>query len=146
MKLIIIFITFSLLSLQTGADTLDAFSSDGCSYFPDGNIEQQDLWLACCQQHDFAYWKGGTYQQRLDSDRALKVCVANVGEPIIASLMLAGVRVGGSPILPTSFRWGYGWSYPRWYGELSISEQRQVKNLTQQLNRKSNPWLLFTPQ
>ena len=39
----------------------------------------------------------GTYQQRLDSDQALKICLASVGQPEIAALMLAGVRVGGTP-------------------------------------------------
>ena len=43
--------------------------------------------------------------------------------------MLAGVRVGGSPYFPTSFRWGYGWPYPRWYRTLSESELKQIKLL-----------------
>jgi hypothetical protein len=28
--------------------------------------------------------------------------------------------------LPSSFRWGYGWPYPRFYRQLSEREQRQV--------------------
>ena len=40
--------------------------------------------------------------------------------------MLAGVRVGGSPYFPTSFRWGYGWSYPRWYQALTDEEKMQI--------------------
>ena len=47
--------------------------------------------------------------------------------------MLAGVRVGGTPFLPTKFRWGYGWPYPRFYGELTTDELQQVKYLTHQL-------------
>lgn len=112
------------------ADTLKPFESDGCSLFPDGTLTQQELWLTCCQQHDFDYWKGGTYQERLVSDKNLKQCVANVGQPEIAQLMLAGVRVGGTPYFPTKFRWGYGWSYPRFYGPLSAQERAQVKALT----------------
>lgn len=111
----------------TQADTLKPFSSDGCSAFPDGTFEQNQLWLKCCTAHDYAYWKGGTYQQRVEADKALRRCVAAVGEEEIALLMLAGVRVGGSPFLPTSFRWGYGWSYPRFYGELSKEELEQVQ-------------------
>lgn len=109
------------------ADTLKPFSSDGCSAFPDGTFEQNQLWLRCCTAHDVAYWQGGTYQQRVDADKALRRCVAAVGEEEIALLMLAGVRVGGSPFFPTSFRWGYGWSYPRFYGELSKEELEQVQ-------------------
>ena len=116
------------------ADTLKPFTSDGCSAFPDGTIAQKDLWLACCQQHDFDYWQGGTYQQRLNSDKQLKTCVMQVGEPTIAALMLVGVRVGGTPYLPTSFRWGYGWSYPRLYGALSEEELAQVAKLSMYLS------------
>jgi len=129
MNRIVVTLFLILFTFQTNADDLKPFISDGCSSFPDGTFGQKKLWLACCQQHDFDYWKGGTYQDRLDSDKALKVCVAKVGQPEIALLMLAGVRVGGTPYLPTKFRWGYGWSYPRFYGELTKPELQQVKKL-----------------
>ena len=99
------------------------FTTDGCSSFPDGNIEQQSLWVNCCIRHDLAYWKGGTYEEKLQADKSLESCVTEVGEPEIAAIMLAGVRVGGSPFFPTSYRWGYGWSYPRGYKSLSIEEK-----------------------
>ena len=114
------------------ADNLKPFTSDGCSSFPDGTLKQKELWLSCCSRHDYAYWKGGTYQQRLEADRALETCVADVGEPTIALLMLAGVRVGGTPFLPTKFRWGYGWSYPRFYRALTQVELNQIEDLTNQ--------------
>ncbi|WP_350433421.1 hypothetical protein ABIS04_10260 [Shewanella sp. H8] len=113
------------------ADTLTPFTSDGCSAFPDGTFEQGELWLACCQKHDYAYWKGGTFEERLASDKALRTCVTKVGQPEIALLMLAGVRVGGTPYLPTTFRWGYGWPYPRDYGPLTKEEQKQVEQLSE---------------
>jgi hypothetical protein len=50
-------------------------------------------------KHEYAYWQGGTYEDRLVADKQLRQCVSNVGEPQIANLMLAGVRVGGKPIL-----------------------------------------------
>jgi len=55
--------------------------------------------------------------------------VASVGEPEIAKLMLLGVRVGGTPYLPTQFRWGYGWPYPRLYGALTEAELKQAKQI-----------------
>ena len=130
MKELIFYILATVISVPVSSDTLKLFESDGCSAFPDGTSEQNELWLSCCHKHDLAYWKGGTYKARLESDRALESCVTNVGEPEIALLMLAGVRVGGTPFLPTKFRWGYGWSYPRFYGKLSKSEFQQVKHLT----------------
>lgn len=118
------------ISLSSKAGTLTPFLSDGCSAFPDGTIKQKQLWLSCCQQHDLAYWKGGTYQDRLDADKALETCVSEVGKSGVALLMLAGVRVGGTPFFPTQFRWGYGWSYPRFYGALTEAELKQINTST----------------
>jgi len=125
--LIIVFLSFFVG--VAAAEQLQPFTSDGCSSFPNGTFEQNKLWLKCCTGHDYEYWKGGSYDERLASDKALKVCVVGVGEPEIALLMLAGVRVGGSPFFPTTFRWGYGWRYPRFYGPLTEEELQQVEKL-----------------
>ena len=118
-----------LLPGHVYAGELKPFTSDGCSAFPDGTLQQNELWLKCCTAHDFSYWKGGTYEDRLNADKQLRSCVSRVGEPEVAMLMLAGVRVGGTPYLPTTFRWGYGWSYPRFYGLLSQDEQVLVEKI-----------------
>ena len=111
------------------AAELKPFTTDGCSDFPDGIEGHEDLWRACCIEHDLAYWKGGTYQQRLQADKRLEQCVESVGQPLIAKIMLAGVRIGGSPYLDTPFRWGYGWPFGRGYKALTASEREQVKRL-----------------
>ena len=103
------------------------FTSDGCSAFPDGTIEQKNLWLSCCEDHDVAYWVGGSFDERLAADKSLEACVEQVGEPEVAKLMLLGVRVGGSPYLPTKFRWGYGWPYFRGYKSISEKERLQIE-------------------
>ena len=126
---------WGLISTTTLAAELKPFSSDGCSLFPEGTPKQQQLWLQCCVKHDLAYWQGGTFLQRLAADQDLERCVAQVGEPAIAKLMLAGVRVGGTPFLPTQFRWGYGWPYGRGYAPLTEAEQQQVNNLRQKINK-----------
>ena len=126
MRITFVFLIF-FISFYVNAENIKPFTSDGCSSFPDGTFEHNQLWLSCCTAHDYAYWQGGTYQERLVADKELQQCVAKVGEPHIANLMLAGVRVGGSPYLPTSFRWGYGWSYPRWYKVLTDAEKKQIK-------------------
>jgi len=122
---VMLFVVVLLLIACTSP--IKPFTSDGCSSFPDGTFEQGELWLQCCVAHDFAYWKGGTYDDRLEADKELQMCVKEVGEPEVALLMLAGVRVGGSPLWPTSFRWGYGWSYPKWYAELTADELKQIQ-------------------
>jgi hypothetical protein len=45
--------------------------------------------------------------------------------------MLAGVRVGGTPWLPTRFRWAYGWPYLRGYKEAVEDELRQIERKTE---------------
>ncbi len=124
---------FALLILVFSTTTtlaeLSPFTSDGCSVFPDGTLEENELWMSCCVEHDKAYWLGGTREQRLQADEQLKQCVDEVGEPEIALLMLAGVRVGGSPFFPTKFRWAYGWPYLRGYKALTEAEREGAKKL-----------------
>jgi len=129
-----IFLVLVMYCNNLYAEQLKPFTTDGCSMFPDGTYQQNELWLSCCTAHDLAYWQGGTYQQRLIADESLKSCVAKVGQPEIANIMLMGVRAGGTPYLPTSFRWGYGWSYPKLYGELNKEELIQVKQLMPLIN------------
>jgi hypothetical protein len=107
--------------------------------FPEGTAEQKDLWLVCCIDHDLSYWMGGTSDEREKADRELRDCVARTGQTEIAELMLAGVRAGGTPYLPTTFRWGYGWPWPRGYGELSDAEWEQVKQRLSGRQRTDRP-------
>ena len=117
-----------LASCQTtGNVRIQPFTTDGCSDFPDGTPAHKDLWHRCCVAHDLKYWAGGTFDERLQADLELRSCVSAVGEPAIAELMLAGVRVGGSPWWPSSFRWGYGWPYTNGYRALTQQQQEQVR-------------------
>ena len=125
----LLFALIYFIPFIVSAENIKPFTTDGCSAFPDGTLQQNSLWLSCCRAHDVAYWQGGTYDERLIADKQLQQCVANVGEPNIANLMLAGVRVGGSPYFPTAFRWGYGWSYSRGYQALTNDEKKQIMSL-----------------
>lgn len=116
--------------------TIRPFASDGCSAFPDGTPSDKNLWLDCCLDHDKAYWQGGTFDERRKADEGLRRCVGNVGKPEIALLMLAGVRVGGSPYWPTRFRWGYGWQWPRGYRAVTPAERDQI----QKAPSPDEPW------
>ena len=126
------YLIFILLSVWVPAyaQPLNPFTTDGCSVFPDGTWEDRKLFLNCCTLHDFAYWQGGTVDQRLNADYQFSQCISNIGQPELAQLMLIGVRVGGSPYWPTPFRWGYGWPYPKGYGKLNANELQQIKLLT----------------
>jgi len=119
-----------LLSVvPTLAAGLRPFSSDGCSRFPDGTPENPGIWRECCLKHDSVYWRGGSYDERLQADLALRACVEKRGYPRIAELMFIGVRMGGSPYWPTSFRWGYGWPYLRGYKPLDEQELLAVRRM-----------------
>jgi len=112
--------------LLAAAGTLLPFTTDGCSRFPDGTWTQPDRWRQCCLDHDLAYWRGGSYAERLSADQTLQACLKSNGEPEIGALMLLGVRIGGSPWWPTPFRWGYGWPYLRAYQPLTPEEKELV--------------------
>jgi hypothetical protein len=86
------------------------FITDGCSRWLDREWD-----LDCCVTHDIAYWCGGTREQRRQADAAFGECVAaNAGQPVGLSMRL-GVRFGGQPLLPSSYRWGYGHAYRACY-------------------------------
>lgn len=130
---------FLFVSVTACATTLRPFTTDGCSLFPDGLANHKNLWLECCIEHDKAYWLGGTYDERIAADKALKNCVLQTKEPEIAKLMLKGVRVGGTPYLPLPFRWGYGWPYGRGYQPVSAEERMQADKYLEESKPTSAP-------
>ena len=117
--------------------TLSPFYTDGCSLFPDGTLQQQELWQNCCIAHDLQYWAGGSYADRLAADEALEACVNDVGEPAVAKLMMAGVRAGGSPFFPTTYRWAYGWPFGRGYQALSDEDKDRVLDVIDHSDAKA---------
>jgi len=129
----LLLLTLILLSLAVSAAPaaeLAPFQSDGCSLFPDGTWADRNKWCGCCQQHDIAYWQGGTAAQRQAADEALRGCVLEkTGDARLAETMYLGVRAGGHPVFPTWYRWGYGWSYGRGYAPLTTEEQQQAQVL-----------------
>ena len=120
----------SLLAACASPDVLRPFSTDGCSLYPDRSASAGTDWCSCCVAHDRAYWRGGSEDDRLQADQALRTCVQDrTGDPGQAALMYRGVRLGGSAYWPTGFRWGYGWGYGRYYRPLSLSESAEADRL-----------------
>jgi hypothetical protein len=107
--------------------TLQPFTTDGCSSFPDRAPVGTADWCHCCLRHDLAYWRGGTADERLKADEDLRSCVqAASGSAELGDLMFTGVRVGGTPYSIASYRWGYGWTQPRAYEPLTAAEEAQA--------------------
>ncbi|MEC5385035.1 hypothetical protein VVD49_04830 [Uliginosibacterium sp. H3] len=119
-----------------------AFSTDGCSLFPDRALVGQGDWCRCCLAHDLAYWRGGTAEERLQADKDLRSCVLeSTQNKALAEFMYAGVRSGGGPQFSTTYRWAYGWPQGRGYQPLSEAERAQVFKLETEY-RASNPGLV----
>ena len=86
-----------------------ALTSDHCSVVPDYDH------AACCVEHDWRYWQGGTRRQRSRADRDFCICLRGRTGPLGARLRWLGVRLGGVGLWPWPWpwRWGYGWRWPR---------------------------------
>lgn len=100
---------------------LKPFKSDGCSggmsWLWRKIFKRPPPWEDVCVRHDQAYHKGGRSGQRLSADINMMLDIIVKGYPNIAVLMFILVRIGGLPILPTSYRWGFGRPYFKsfWY-------------------------------
>lgn len=138
MKLRAVLALFSALLLGACASAqaplaLSPFTTDGCSMFPDRSLLSGADWCRCCVAHDLVYWRGGTAEERLEADQALRACVQQAtGNAALAELMYTGVRTGGGPYFYTSYRWAYGWPYGRGYEPLTPEERAQVAALQTQ--------------
>lgn len=129
MKILILLFTLAqLVSFSHASERIDPFTSDGCSLWPEGPRSNPNLWRECCFVHDMAYWMGGPKSERLAADKRLKACVKSRGEDLNSILMYIGVRMGGTPFLNTSYRWGYGWPFHRGYKEISPAEREMVRD------------------
>ncbi len=120
-------------------DELIPFVTDGCSMFPDGTPSDRTLWQHCCITHDFAYYMGGTADDRAAADDALDACVSAETNDVLGSLMHAGVRIGGSPALPTPWRWGYGWNYDPVHGYRVLPDDQRAAAQSQIDAYQANP-------
>ena len=113
------------------------FTSDGCSLFPDGTVADRAKWCDCCFEHDIAYWRGGTQDERRAADARLKECVLDrTKNAALAEMMYLGVRAGGHPAFPTWYRWAYGWQYGRGYEPLTDEERRQTDERLAEYRRR----------
>src|SRR5574341_7788 len=127
-----------VLSACASGGTMQPFSTDGCSLFPDRSLISRSDWCRCCVAHDLAYWRGGTSEARLKADRELKACVQKASNSeALAELMFSGVRAGGGPYLYTWYRWGYGWPAGRPYGPLTPEEEALASSLEREYLARS---------
>ena len=125
---------FSANAQSSSQNTLNDFTSDGCSMSPDGVIIGQTQFVHCCVEHDIAYWRGGSRQEKFEADQKLKQCIKEESNTFVAEIYYRGVRMGGLESLPTAFHWGYGWTKRRNYRPLSEQEEQMVQDKLSQVN------------
>ena len=127
-KIIIALFIMTLSGCNGNDKNISDFTSDGCSLFPDSSLISEKDWCSCCFEHDIAYWQGGTEEERLKADEALRDCMLEkTGDEKLSTVIYQGVRFGGSPYFYNWYRWGYGWDYERKYKKLSEEEKKQVE-------------------
>lgn len=131
--LILLFIA-PVIAHNSQANELKPFTTDGCSLWIDGTIENPNLWRHCCVAHDLDYWQGGSEEQRKQSDENIQACVKDSQGSGMANYIYSNVRWGGSPYWMSTYRWGYGWDYldgswPRGYKAPTPEEQAQIDRL-----------------
>lgn len=137
--------TYAELREAAPTNTVQPFTTDGCSNFPNGIPAKPIAWRHCCVDHDKVYWMGGSAARRAQADLMLKECVADAGYPSVARIMYLGVRAGGGPNQNASYRWGYGWNYLIGYNNLneeqiaSVIERVRGWEQAQQITWISNP-------
>lgn len=109
--------------LSATAGTLRPFTSDGCTFSPDGLPRRPVLWRECCVAHDLRFWGGGSRTHRQDADQKLKSCVENKAGATIAKLFFTGVQLGSlSPWKFPAKKWGNAWYDLAGYRKLSEVE------------------------
>ena len=134
---IFIFTCIVFINSCSSTRTLNPFSSDGCSLFPDRSMINEEDWCECCVEHDKAYWQGGTEDERKLADKLFKECIlSKTQDETLANMMYIGVRFGGSPYFPTWYRWGYGWNYRRGYAPLTKEEKEIVQMMLKEYKQK----------
>jgi hypothetical protein len=90
---------------------LKPFVSDGCPRLGKMiSYPREDHWQLCCVEHDKAYWKGGSLEQKQQADSAFHSCVSERGSADAARLMYYSLRSVQKASQVQN--WGYGWVIP----------------------------------
>ncbi len=122
-------------------NVLAPFTTDGCSMIGDGATKEVDgvkteiSWQHCCVEHDIAYWKGGTSEQRETADKKMRQCLRETGmSSEKATAFYLGVRFAQGFLTHSIFRWGNGWKYVRGFEPHTPDELEQINKLQPSLS------------
>ncbi len=120
---------------------LQDFASDGCpKILQTISYPQEDQWQLCCVEHDRAYWKGGSYEERQKADSDLQACVTSRGFHDAARLIYYSVRSDHKNALDT-VRWGYGWMVPRSLSPHTPEEKAEIDKNQRDIASKNDQFI-----
>lgn len=128
------------MTVSFSAYSIDSFSSDGCSMYPNGTIHEPNLWAHCCFVHDISYWMGGPKGKREIADEELKLCVAQTTHLTHGEIVELGVRTGGAPYSIWPWRWGFGHSEIRPYSPLTQDELDDISDKVGTVSTEIENW------
>ena len=130
-KSILLLLLLSSISFSVNASgSLKPFKTDFCTYFPEGTLENPNLWKQCCFDHDLRYWFGGSSEDMLLADSKLKTCVTARAGSFYGNLMYYGRRAGHFSPIKNEHKWSWGWSEER---ELSPLQSHEKAIINQEL-------------
>lgn len=129
--------SYESIDASTLQNRLQSFLTDGCPHIQ-GSISypKEDQWKLCCVEHDKAYWKGGSIEERQKADSDLHACITERGAPEAARLIYYSIRSAHKN--PMSLPWGYGWILPRNSAPHSPHEIAEVKKMEQTISLENS--------
>jgi hypothetical protein len=123
----LIFLFLFTFSFKVQAYALMDFQTDYCTMYKEGPTNAPEIWKDCCLEHDMYYWAGGTTKDRNNADLRLKECVEDLGYPVEAKIIFAGVKLGHLSPIKSKYPWNNGWFAKHQYLSLTPSERQQVE-------------------
>ncbi len=108
---------------------LHPFSTDYCTFYPEGTPSNPTIWKHCCLIHDMTLWAGGVATERHEADLELKRCVAATGQRVQSKLIYFGIRAGNySPIKFPNMVWNNGWRERPMFQALTAQDIDQIES------------------
>lgn len=116
-------VTGYMANAAGSAKVVRQFCTDGCSNV--GGLNSK--YLACCVLHDYAYYVGGSADERMNADSNLRMCMQRVDSKSFWPIFRPGIfEMGVSAFGDVA--WGSAWGGSREFNfeELSKDERAEI--------------------
>lgn len=100
--------------------------SGGLSFLWKFFTGKQEPWYDACVEHDWAYYKGGTEEDRKKADLELRRSIEATGHPIWGFFIYWAVRIFGSSHWPNALKWGFRYNWYTDYGYREVDDKKEI--------------------